>query len=228
MTSENVAAALLRRWYVTLAGVSLMIGAIFALSTNPGVYSTQADVLFLAPKSAQFPNPIEATSESLIATAGLVAHMANGVKAESPTASSGVTLTGEGIRKGYSIRLPNSGGQWASNFDRPVLVVQVAGPTEAWVRSTLATQIDKINNSLYALQKADRIPTRNLITTSSTPRLAKVEYSKGDPKRAVAALILLGSALTALGALGFDGIAPGSARSRPTLRPRFFDRTESV
>ena len=224
MTSADLVAVLLRRWYVVLAGFALTAAAVYAFASSPGVYSTQADVLFLAPKSAKFPNPIESSSESLIATAGLVARIANSGSADPPTASSGVPLTGEGIRKGYSIRLPNSGGQWANNFDRPVLVVQVAGPSEEWVRSTLATQIGVIDRSLFTLQKSEGVAKENFIITSSAPRQAKVEYLKGDPKRAIAAMMLLSSVLTALAAIGFDRIAPQRRQSLPLPA----SRTESL
>lgn len=221
MTSADVVAILLRRWYIVIAGLALTAGAIFAFAERPGVYSTQADVLFLAPKSANNPNPIEVSSESLIATAGLVSHIIGDRRATPPTASSEVTLTGKGVRKGYSIRLPNSGGQWVNSFDRPVLDVQVAGPSEAWVRATLAQQILAIDNALGSLQRNDGIAQENLISTSLTPQVAKVVYSRGDPKRAITAILILGTTLTVLAAVGFEFIAlkrHSSARKLPPLR----------
>lgn len=220
MTSERVTGALRRQWYVIVVGLALTAGAIFSLSVRPGVYFTQADVLFLAPKSAKYPNPIESGSESLIATAGLVARIANGVQSEPATASSGVTLMGEGVIQGTSIRLPNSGGQWANNFDRPVLDVQVVGPSEAWVRATLRQKIDLINETLHNLQAPDGTARENFITTSAAPQKSTVSYTRGETKRALAALTLLGITLTGLAALGFDRLVPwqraSSARKLPS------------
>ena len=41
--------------------------------------------------------------------------------------------------------MPNSGGQWARNFDRPVLNVQVIGPDEAQVRARLESVVAEIS-----------------------------------------------------------------------------------
>lgn len=219
MTSADVVNVLARRWYVVVAGLALVAAAIVAISTRPGVYSTQADVLFLAPKSAKNPNPIEAGSESLIATAGMVARIVAEGKDNPATASSGVTLTGEGVRQGVSIRLPNSGGQWANNFDRPALDIQVAGPSEAWVRTTLNRQIGRIDRTLYELQKDDGIPAESFITTSSSPHLAQVVYSNGRPTRAMAAILVLGLTLTAFAAVGFDRAVAAARRRRASVPP---------
>lgn len=204
MTSADVATILLRRWYFVVIGLALTAAAMWAVNARPGVYATQVDVLFLAPKSARYPNPIEVSSESLTATAGLVARMVEGDTAPPAAASSTVTLTGEGIRQGYSIRLPNSGGQWVASFDRPVLDVQAAGPSEGWVRRTVTDKIDLIGRTLYSLQKADGTARPDYIFTSVNPASPTVVYATGQPKRAVAATLLLGSILTCLGTVGFD------------------------
>ena len=125
-----------------------------------------------------------------------------------------MSLSGEGVRQGYSIQLPNSGGQWATNFDRPVLDVQVVGPSEAWVRSTLATQIRRINRALHSLQRNDGVAPENFIVTSSSPQLAKVVHSGGDHKRAIAAALVLGMTLTALAATGLESSDPSVRRMR--------------
>jgi hypothetical protein len=219
MTSTDVLRILLRRWYVVVAGLALTAAAVLATTATQGVYSAQTDVIFLGPKSVIAPNPIEASSESLIATAGLVARMTSNLEAAPATASSGVSLTGQGIRQGYSIELPNRGGQWASNFDRPVLVVQVAGPSEAWVRATLATQIHRIDDALRTLQERDGVGKQNYIITSSAPNLATVDYANGDPKRVMVAKLLLGTALTGLAAIGVDRSLVGFRRRGIRVRP---------
>lgn len=212
MTLIDLVTVMARRWYVVLAGAVVALVALVVIGSAPGVYSTQTDVLFLAPSSATNPNPIEAGSESLIATTGLVARIVNHGRSDPPTASSGVTLLGQGIRHGYSIRLPNSGGQWANNFDRPVLDIQVTGPSAASVRASLATRISQVERTLDDLQAADGIAPENFITTSSTPELAPVLHHVGQPRRAMAAVVLLGAALTGFAAIGLDRLALGRSR----------------
>ncbi|MCD9196883.1 hypothetical protein [Aeromicrobium wangtongii] len=220
MTATDALLVLRQRWYIVLAGLLLTGAVVVNVATVPAVYVTQADVLFLAPQSAQNPNPIKDSSESLIATTGLVARMVRNGKEEPATASSGVTLTGKGVRRGYSIRLPDSGGQWANNFDRPELDIQVVGPSKTWVRSTLDRQVLRINRALHDLQAADGAASQDFITTSLTPAVATVVRTEGQPKRAVAAVVALGTILTALAALGFDRTVPGARRRRAALQPQ--------
>lgn len=203
MTAAQVLMLLLRRWPVLLAGLTMTSVVVAVVGPGRDVYSTQTDVLFLAPQSARAPNPIESSSEALIATAGLVSRMVtSGVPA--PATASTVSLTSQGVRKGYSIELPDTGGQWAASFDRPVLVVQVAGPSEAWVRSTLSAQMDRIDEALHTLQAKDGVSRRNAIVTSSAPRLAAVDHASGDRKRVVAGTVLLGGILTVLAVIGVE------------------------
>ena len=62
----------------------------------------------------------------MIATAGLVGHLVQ-PKESSSGAGTQTTLIAQGVTKGHQIRLPNSGGQWDPNFDKPYLDVQVVG-----------------------------------------------------------------------------------------------------
>ncbi|MRK00826.1 hypothetical protein GEV27_04760 [Aeromicrobium sp. S22] len=219
MTAADVMRVLLRRWPVVVTGAALTLAAVIMLGSDRSVYSAQTDVVFLAPKSAQAPNPIEATSDSLIATAGLVSRMVSQGAPPPATASSTVSLTGQGIRKGHSVELPDSGGQWVASFDRPALVVQVAGPSEAWVRSTLQDQIGRIENALATMQQKDGISARNTITTSSTPRSAAVDRAGGDPERAAGAGLLLGASLTVLAAIGMDQMLLRRSAGRASRTP---------
>lgn len=207
MTTFDLLATLTRRWYVVLFGVGLTIGAMMLVAARPGVHWTQVDVVFLAPESTQQPSVVKLTPASLIAAAGLVERTIDRGAQPSETTSSTVSLATEGIRQGVRITLPDSGGQWAHNFNRPALSVQVAGPTEHWVRQRLAATIATINRTLRVIQGADGIAPKNQIRTSSAPSSATVSYSRGDPKRSMAAILLLGVGLSLLAAAGVDRVA---------------------
>ena len=131
MTVGDVLAACVRRWPVTLFGLALVGVVLTFLLRATGVYWTQADVVFLSPASDRFPNALRTTSQSLIAMAGVTEREVNRQSPAPATAaaSASVTIVDEGVRDGARIRLPNSGGQLANNFDRPVLDVQAVGPT---------------------------------------------------------------------------------------------------
>lgn len=214
MTTNDLCGILRRRWYVVVLGLALLAGSVHVVASRAGVYWTQVDVVLLAPKSERYPNVIEQTSSGVIAMAGLVEREINrGVHAPA-TASASVTLAGEGVRRGYSITMPNGGGQWADDFDRPVLDVQVVGESESEVRRRIAELTDLVAHTLAARQAADGVPQVNRITASSSPASPVVLRLEGSHKKAIVATLLLGGALTCVGAVAVDRLLSSRARRR--------------
>jgi hypothetical protein len=218
VTSYDLIVVLRRRWYVVAVGLALLAGTLHVVATRPGVYWTQVDVVVLAPKSARYPNVIEQTSASLIAMAGLVEREVNEGAHAPATASASVTLAGEGVRDGSSVTMPNSGGQWAADFSRPVIDVQVVGPSEATVRRRLAVLVGRIERTLAARQAADHVPPVSRITASSSPTSAAVMHLEGSTKKALAATLLLGGALVAAAAVGADLLLTNRTRRVRVVR----------
>ena len=217
MTTSELCTILRRRWAVVVLGLALLAGTLHVVASRPGVYWTQVDVVILAPKSTRYPNVIEQTSASLIAMAGLVEREVNqGVHAPA-TASASVTLAGEGVRDGHTITMPNSGGQWAADFSRPVIDVQVVGPTEAEVRRQLADLVSRVEQTLEDRQDADGIPPVSRITASSSPTAAAVLHLDGSRKKAMAATLLLGAALICVAAVVVDRLLGARRRRRGTV-----------
>lgn len=197
-------AALLHRWYVVGVGMVLTLAAMVVVHTQPGVYWAQTDVVFLQPQSARYPNSIQASSGGVIAMAGLVAREITGVTTGPSTASANTTLAGEGIRDGYAIRLPDSGGQWSHNFSRAVLDVQVIGSDHDRVAAAVDQLIRRIAAELGRLQDADAVPTRDRITLAPAPDAVQVFHLRGEPMRAAVAAGLVGLAVTAVAASWLD------------------------
>lgn len=218
MTTTDLCGILRRRWYIVVLGFALLAGALHVVVSRPSVYWSQVDVVILAPKSVRYPNVIEQTSASLIAMAGLIEREVNKGVDTPATASASVTLAGEGVRDGHSITLPNTGGQWAANFDRPVVDVQVVGPSESAVRNKLASLVDTVEHRLAAIQAADQIPQITRITASSAPASATVFRLDGNRNKAAAATLLLGAGLIAVGAVGADRLLNALARRRRHIR----------
>ena len=213
MTTGLLLATVARRWYVALLGLCLTLAACLAVHQNTGLYWTQVDVVFLAPKSARYPNNIESTSASLIATAGLVGAELNKGREVPATSSAGATLAGMGVKDGYLIRVPNSGGQWALNYDRPVLDVQVISPDRDQVTARLDELVRRIDAELFRLQATDGVRSTDYITTTSAPRGTQIFYLNGKPLRATVATLLLGVAGTALACLAVDALLRRRARA---------------
>lgn len=198
MTVGDVLAACVRRWPVTLFGLALVGVVLTFLLRATGVYWTQADVVFLSPASDRFPNPLGTTSQSLIAMAGVTEREVNRQSPAPATAaaSASVTIVDEGVRDGARIRLPNSGGQWANNFDRPVLDVQAVGPTPERAAALFDAAVERVRSSVYLRQRALGVEDVNMIHLTVAPSATNIFYADGERKRAIPVAVLLGAGLT--------------------------------
>ena len=221
MALWDLVAVLLRWRYVTLAGGALaLVAAIFVMKL-PGVYFMQANVVFLAPPAASDANAFQSTPASLVSVAGIVERRVNQPSSDAlPVVSDSVTLVGEGATHGYSVRLPNSGGQWAYNFDRAVLDVQAAGTSATEVQNTFTAAVAQINAELVALQRAKGIPPGEMIKTQLSPPDPPIHFGKGSRSRAGVITLLLGAGLTVAGVLALDGLSLRwrTPRRRPATR----------
>jgi hypothetical protein len=185
-----------RRWPVLAVGLALTGLSMMSVSSLPGVYWSQVQVVFLAPTSTLNPNTLTTESDSLVATAGLVEREVNLGHPSTATTSASVNLVDEGVRSGVLIRLPNGGGQWAYSFSSPVLDVQAAGGTPQEVRSLLDDAVYRISADLDRRQNESSVLVQNRIRLTVSPAEADIYYRSGDPKRAAAAVVLLGTGFT--------------------------------
>lgn len=186
----------LRTWVIVLVGALLSAGVGVYMAKRPGVYWSQVQVLFVAPKSVANPNGLSVSSESLITTAGVVAKIVGSSPAGPSVVSDSVTLVGQGIKHGYGVRLPNSGGQFATNFDQAALDVQAAGTSAAEVTATLNSVISRIETALSKLQTEAGVAAVNLIRPQLSPPTAPLYYQAGSKTRALAITLVLGGGIT--------------------------------
>lgn len=163
---------------------------------RPGLYYGQIRVLFLAPPSERTPNNLVAPSNSLITTAGVVAKMVGASFDAPPVVSDTVTLPGEGVRYGWSVHLPNTGGQWAANFAEPAVVVQAVAPTVEGVDALIAYVLARVRAALTELEDQALVDSVNRIVLVLNPDAPVVLYVHGSAKRAAATVLVLGLAAT--------------------------------
>ena len=133
---------------VCLSGVLITAGFSYQVLHKPGVYLAQVNVLFLPPKSGFQPNALLSNSESLVSVAGAVGKMVDPDPTANHIVSPTVNLANEGVRTGYSVSLPNYGGQFANNFARALLNVQVVAPTATQAVGIAQRLVDEINSKL--------------------------------------------------------------------------------
>jgi hypothetical protein len=200
------------RYVVAVIGIIATLVTVVVTAHRPGVYWATVQVRFIAPTSAANPNTLPLSGNSIVMVAGAVGQMVNdnqGPRTSSPT----VDITGLGIRDGWTVTLPNTGGQWASNFTSPYLQVQAIGPTIAKVGANMARLINEISVDLVALEKQSGVDPHNYIRTQLNPLNGPTYYyQSGSRVRAVIGTLALGLGLTV------GGVYAANAYSRRRRR----------
>ena len=190
ITVWSLADTVRRLWPFAVAGVTAtFVGALIA-ATAPGVYYEQTNVVFIAPDGSGF----QPGASGLVSAAGLVESQLGdqGPLPLSPTA----TIVGTGIRNGVWVRLPNDGGQWATNFDQEDLDVEVVGGNEDQVRAEMEATISEIRTLLRQDQLSVGVRPHQMIDIGLSPISPPVFYMRGSSPRAGVTTLVLGLALT--------------------------------
>jgi hypothetical protein len=220
MIERELVSRCLRRWYVVVLGLVLTALAAVLVGLAPGVYWARTQVLLLGPPSESRPNKLDSNSAGLIATAGLIEREMSFGRHRIPATSIDVTLLDQGVYDGEQVRLPNNGGQWANNFDQPVLDVQASGPSRAIVQQRIDGMVQEIEQILERRQDEAAVSRANRITVAFSPAEIQVRYVRGDPKRAVLVTSTLGLSLTLTFVPLIDRrLAARRPRHKPQLEP---------
>lgn len=185
-----------RFWPVLVIGALLTALAGHLAIKDDGVYFTRTELAFLAPTSSDWPNALRTQSDSIIITAGAVARAVVGPADLPKFASPEVTLVGTGIREGWSLRLPDTGGQWATNFATQRLVLEIVGPTREAVAARQQELTAEVAVVLDDLQAAQGAAPRGRITVIPTPDSTVIFHASGNRPRALAMTALLGAGAT--------------------------------
>ncbi|GAA4721814.1 hypothetical protein APR04_001451 [Promicromonospora umidemergens] len=213
--------AALRHWIVLVAGAVATLGLMYSTTLDDGVFWSRTQVVFLAPPSAAYPNSLRTTSEDLIITAGAVAKTVSGPDAVTKYASPDASLVGEGVRDGWSIRLPDTGGQWAPHFAEQVLYVEVVAATADKAAARQGEIIAQITEALDRLQRDAGVAPVNDITVTVAPESTVVHQVKGSRGRSAGMAGVLGVAatFTVIAVLEIRGRRPVMHRHRAAPRP---------
>jgi hypothetical protein len=203
LTVWDVIVIAVQRWGITLLGGLLTGLLVFSVMHAKPVYLSQVQVVLLAPELAQ-QNALGQTSQSLIDLAGIVARKVQGADAKAQVVSEGVTIVGEGVRRGYSVTQPNNGGQWAYNFEDPVLDVQAVDSTVAGAKQQMNTALTDITEALTAVQDQQGVKADDRVRWKLSPSTPQITEQKGSNVRAVSVsavigLLVTGSILAMLG-----------------------------
>jgi hypothetical protein len=192
----DVTRVLLRYWAVVLVGAVCTAGIGLLTVRDDGVYFTRTELAFLAPTSSLYPNSLRTQSEDIIDTAGVVAKRVMGAGKVTKFAAPEVTLVGLGVREGWSIRLPDTGGQWASNYATQTLVLDVVGPTKEQVQERQAELMGQVEQELLRLQDDEGVSPVNRVTVLPAPTSTMIFHVTGSRIRALGMTAALGASVT--------------------------------
>jgi hypothetical protein len=196
MTLWDLITATVRRWPILLAGAVLTAVIAYVAVSDDGVYYTRTELVLLAPSSTDYPNTLKTKSGSLVVTAGLLAKRMMGPGEPAKYASPDVTLIGEGIREGWSLRLPDTGGQWASNFGEQVLFLEIVAPDRETVEQQQETLIRRAQTELDTMQREFGVEPINDITVRPAPQTAAISHVAGSRPRVLGMSAVIGVTCT--------------------------------
>ena len=188
--------AFVRFWPVVLVGAICTAVAAGGVLADKGVSYTRTELVFLAPTSTLYPNALRTQSDDIIITAGAVARRVSGPGQVTKYASSDVSLVGLGVRDGWSLRLPDTGGQWATNFATQRLILDIVAPTRDDVIARRTELIGRVTDELHAMQSERGVSEAAMITVIPAPESTLVYQVGGSRPRALAMTAILGTALT--------------------------------
>jgi hypothetical protein len=218
VTLWDIGSALIRRWYIVVCGLvsTAVIG--YSVSISPGVYFARTEMVFFAPTSDANPNTLMTTSSDIVVFASVIATIINGANTTPKSASPDATIVGRGIRDGYAIELPDMGGQWAPNFDRPVLDIQVVAPSEDEAAQRTNAILDRITGLLRQVQDDAAVNESDRITGEALPDQPAITYFGGQAKRAMVMTLSLGLLLTISAVIFVEGLARSGKVREPRVR----------
>jgi hypothetical protein len=194
--------------------------------SDKGVYYTRTQIVFLAPSSSFYPNTLATQSEDIIDTAGAVAKRVTGPIPVTKYASADVTLVGIGVRDGWSLGVPDTGGQWATNFENQILNLEIVAPDRATVLERQTTLLARIQDQLSALQRARHVAPINDITMTTAPRSTVIYHVGGSKPRMLGMIAVLGLGVTSAAVVVAERL--GRRWRKDSLSPKDTRRRELV
>jgi len=200
MTAARLIHVIFRRWYVVLAVLIITGLATVAAGRVEGVYSTQLDIVFVASGKS---NSLQISADSLVPFAAVIERRFNG-NSEAAALAGETTLYGQGVRSGWSVTLPNTGGQWQTNFNRPALSIEVVDSTPERVRAVANNLSARIRGLTLSEQVEQGVSAVNRVTTLESPATPAVTYIEGRSSRAKIGIIALGVGFALLAAVMID------------------------
>lgn len=218
MTFTEILRSMLRRWYVMVVALACVAGAILLIARVDGVYSVRVNLVFLPPPAVTSDeNTLRWSSESLIHFAAVVERSYNGNAPHPQFASVDAPIYGSGQTSGVKVFLPNTGGQWTSDFRDATLVVEAVDPDQERVTERLDSTVAEVQALAAELQRAEGVDDDQLISVLISDETSGVRFVQGSTVRAAGGIAILGMGTGGVAAVLLDRalIRRAAGPSRP-------------
>lgn len=194
MTSDDVAQALVRRWWVLLLALAATAVVLRGLAPAPAVYWARYDLNLVAPdRSGESYSRISAPP-SVASLAGVLEVLLGGNDRGPQAATQSVPIFGLHNRTGVQVLAKDQGRQWSRDYVA-ALAVQIAEPTPEAVERQVETLADRARATLAEIQDEHGVPRAGQVTLEEPSAIETVRvYPAGT--RALVGGVLLGVGLS--------------------------------
>jgi len=195
MGGSEALALLRRRWLLLVLLLAVEVVTVGALGANASPrYWVRSEVVFVGPGKIAVGVREDSQTAGLVNFAGSVA-AAIGDDGDDPGLNSAsAPLYGIGVDRGYSVQLPNAGGQWVKSYTKPVLSVEVVDASASEVAVTEQLIDNRIVRAARLLQDRLDIPAKERIgvdVMSGRGPIVYVGRTRGGMVRGYAALTIV-------------------------------------
>jgi hypothetical protein len=221
VTVRDVLEAMLRRWYVVVAVVLAVAALGLFFARDDGLYFTRTVVTFSTPGED---SPFEEGGSSeagIIAFAASIATELNDGVEPLRYASADAPFYGAGIRQGVIVGIPSTGGQWAVDYRRAAIELQIVSPDREWVaerQAALLAQVQAITET-----QQDAVGTGDgFVTTAIDPLALRIDHitpTRTTRMLAWGALAVVAVLVSGWAALRGDAAAAKRRRHAVARRP---------
>ncbi|WP_261164871.1 hypothetical protein [Microbacterium sp. Marseille-Q6965] len=215
MTLRELLVTLGRRWYAAAAalGATALLAWYLVASAAGGVYTTRTTVMFLWGTDNALGVEQSIKDQNVIAFAGAVA---SEVVPGQPTvryARADAPYHGAGLRQGVQVGLTDYGNQWKPSYAAAEIVVQIVGPSRAWVEERQREALARISHSTALHRQPGQITD---IKAEVDPLSTRIDHIAPSRTGQLAGLGALGAA----GLIAAGGAAVATDRAAHAWRPR--------
>jgi hypothetical protein len=219
MTLRALLATMLRRWYVPVAVIVLAAVLMIVLVRDGGTYTTRTVVSFTHPSQTLLSYGSGANDINVIAFAGAVASEINNGRPIERYSDDSAPLYGAGVRQGVLVGLTATGNQWATNYPRADIEIQIVGRSREWVQQRQQELITEVLATVDAQQRGLSATSTERISVVVVPLTRYIGHvAAGRTELLAAAAAMLGAAVLTGGALAV--LLDQTILNRPVRRMR--------